>query len=203
MIEEALELITEELNVFLGQKEPNYRNTNTAVLSDLVNQTGELIITAEDNTQRDNLIITLINVEEETIGKSQLPYIRNPDRSITLANPEIKLNLYILFSAFSNMQANERYRNCLRLIDYVVRFFQSKAVFNHENTPNLSPEIEKLIMELISITFEQQNYLWGTLGAKYMPSVLYKLRLLIIRELDDSLEGIAIDEIQRDEKVLW
>lgn len=203
MIREALELITAELNLFLGRKEPTYRNANTAVLSDLLNQAGELVITLNNNNPRDNLIVTLINVEEETTGKAQLPYIRNPDRSISIANPEIKLNLYVLFSAFSNMQENERYGNCLRLIDYVVRFFQFKSVFNHENTPNLSQEIEKLIMELISITFEQQNYLWGTLGAKYMPSVLYKLRLLTIRELDESVEGTAIDEIQRDEKVLW
>lgn len=203
MISEALELITEELNLFLGRKEPSYRNANTVVLSDLVNQAGEFIITLNDTQPRDNLIVTLINVEEETVGKAQFPYIKNSDRSITIANPELKLNLYVLFSAFSNMQENERYRNCLRLIDYAVRFFQSKSVFNHQNSPNLSPEIEKLILELISITFEQQNYLWGTLGAKHMPSVLYKLRLLTIRELDDSLEGTAIEEIQKDEKVLW
>lgn len=202
MIGEALNLITQELNLFLGRKEPTYRNANTAILSDLVNQAGELIITTDENEPRDNLIVTLIHVEEETIGKSQLPYIRNLDQSITIVNPEIKLNLYVLFSAFSNMQESERYQNCLRLIDYVIRFFQSKSVFNHQNTPNLSQDIEKLILELTSITFEQQNYLWGTLGAKYMPSVLYKLRLLTIRELDDSFEGTTIEEIQRVKRIL-
>ena len=202
MIREALELITEELNVFLNRKVPSYRNGDTAILSDLVDQEGKLIILADDNNPRDNLIVTLINVEEETIGKTQIPYLKNPDRSITLSNPDIKLNLYVLFSAFSNMDTGERYKNCLGLIDYVVRFFQAKSVFNQQNTPALNPEIEKLIPELISPTFEQQNYLWGTLGAKYMPSVLYKIRLLIIREIEESREGTIIEQIQREQRVL-
>jgi hypothetical protein len=202
MITKALEVITEELNIFLSRKVSRYRNADTAILSDLVDQEGKFIIIADEKNPRDNLILTLINVEEETIGKSQVPYIRNLDHSINLVNPDIKLNLYVLFSAFSNMEASERYGNCLGLVDYVVRFFQAKSVFNHQNTPNLNPEIEKLIAELICPTFEQQNYLWGSLGAKYMPSVLYKIRMLNIREIEDSIEGRIIDKIQRDQGIL-
>lgn len=195
MIGEALQLITDELNSFLGRREPRYRNGGTAILSDLVNQQGELVITISDQSQRDNIIVTLINVEEETVGKAQLPYIRNPDRSIEIVNPEIKLNLYVLFSAFSNMAPEDRYFNCLELLSYVVRFFQYKSVFNHQNTPNLHQGIEKLTIELISPTFEQQNYLWGALGAKYLPSVLYKLRMLTIRETEESISGSLVEQI--------
>ena len=167
------------------------------MLSDLVNQQGELVINLNDGqSKRDNIIVTLINVEEETIGKAQLFHIRNPDRSIEHTNPEIKLNLYVLFSAFSSMTAEERYSNCLNLISYVVRFFQSKSVFNHQNAPNLSQSIEKLVVELVSPTFEQQNYLWGALGAKYMPSVLYKVRMLTFREVEEAIPSSLIEEIQ-------
>jgi hypothetical protein len=196
LIGEALQLLTDELNSFLERKEPRYRNAQVVVLSDLVNQQGELVITIGDSSPRNNIIVTLINVEEETIGKAQLPHVRNPDRSIELTNPEIKLNLYVLFSAFSSMTDVQRYANCLHLISYVVRFFQSKSVFNHQNTPSLSPTIEKLIVELVSPTFEQQNYLWGALGAKYMPSVLYKVRMLTIREVEEAIPSSLIDEIQ-------
>lgn len=198
MIGEALRLITDELNSFLGRREPRYRNGGTAILSDLVNQQGELVITISDQSQRDNIIVTLINVEEETVGKAQLPYTRNPDRSIEIINPEIKLNLYVLFSAFSNMAPEDRYFNCLALLCYVVRFFQYKSVFNHQNTPNLHQGIEKLTLELISPTFEQQNYLWGALGAKYLPSVLYKLRMLTIRETEESISGNLVEQIRID-----
>jgi hypothetical protein len=46
----------------------------------------------------------------------------------------------------------------------------------------LDPGIIKLIVELYTLNFEQQNHLWGFLGAKYMPSVMYKARLLSIQE---------------------
>lgn len=197
MIGDTLQLLTNELNSFLARKEPQYRNGQTAVLSDLVNQQGELVITIDDNqSKRNNIILTLINIEEETFGKAQLPHIQRPDQSIRLANPEIKLNLYVLFSAFSSMDVGERYANCLNLIAHVVHFFQTKSVFNHQNTPNLNQNIEKLIVEFISPTFEQQNYLWSALGAKYMPSVLYKVRMLTIRETEETTSASVIDRIQ-------
>ena len=29
---------------------------------------------------------------------------------------------------------------------------------------------------------EQQNHLWGYLGAKYLPSICYKVRMLVVQE---------------------
>ena len=42
--------------------------------------------------------------------------------------------------------------------------------------------LNKLIMEVYSMPIEQQNYLWGALGAKYLPSVLYRLRLVVMND---------------------
>jgi hypothetical protein len=33
------------------------------------------------------------------------------------------------------------------------------------------------------------NHLWGTLGGKYLPSVMYKMRLIMIEE--DTMSGQA------------
>ena len=197
LIANALELITEELNTFFGREEPEYRANPPAVLSDLVDQKGEPAFTPSDPA-RDNVIVTLINIEEETIGKAQLPYLKNPDNSINNVNPEIKVNLYVLFSAFSNMSDKTRYSNCLNMISYVILFFQYKHVFNRQNTPGLSEDIEKIIVELISPTFEQQNHIWGALGAKFMPSVLYKLRMLVFREIEEGVTGPVIDKIKTE-----
>ena len=46
-------------------------------------------------------------------------------------------------------------------------------------------------MELVSPTFEQQNHIWGGMGAKYLPSVLYKVRMLVYRETLES-EGAGL-----------
>ncbi len=198
MIKEALSLIKDELDTFLGRKEPRYRDKETAVLSDIVDQQGELVITRNDDAKRDNIIITLVNVEEETTGKAQLPYLKNPDNSMDMINPEIKLNLYVLFSAFSTMGEKERYQNCLWLISKVVGFFQQKPVFTRHNSPGLDAGIDRLIAELVTLNLEQQNHLWGALGAKLLPHVLYKIRMLAIREVEEAPTAPFVKEIRMD-----
>lgn len=198
MISMALASLRDELNAFVVARASQYLTQPPAVLSDLVDQSGDSIIEAGDRGAEDNIVISLVNVDEETAGKDQVYYRENPNGTRAVLNPTLQLNLYVLFSAYSGMAANERYSNCLRLLSYVARFFQRKHVFTQANTPGLPAEIEKLIVELMSPTFEEQNNLWGALGAKYMPSLIYRVRLLAIRELDESLEAPLIDEIQSE-----
>jgi len=42
----------------------------------------------------------------------------------------------------------------------------------------------KMNLDLHSMTFEQLNHLWGTLGGKQVPSALYKARVV---EIDKSM----------------
>ena len=46
--------------------------------------------------------------------------------------------------------------------------------------------------------FEQQNYLWGMVGGKYLPSVLYKFRLLVIQENTPTEAVSEITEINEN-----
>ena len=45
------------------------------------------------------------------------------------------------------------------------------------------------------MTFEQQNHLWGALGAKYMPSVMYRLALVAVRDEQIEAEVLPVQEI--------
>jgi hypothetical protein len=51
---------------------------------------------------------------------------------------------------------------------------------------------------MASISPEQLNNIWGCLGAKYMPSVVYKVRMLTynnntIREIRPVVSGVESD----------
>ena len=83
--------------------------------------------------------------------------------------------MHLLFS--SNL---DDYKEALKRISQVVAFFHSHPVFTPENAPGLDQNIEKLIMELDSINFEQLYNLWSAFGGDYLPSVLYKLRMVTI-----------------------
>ncbi len=170
MIDKVIKTVANELANYLdrvaGLENPASEKID---VSHLFNASGEAIPT--------HLGITLVNIEEERVNRANDAYAKKVEGYVKI-NPPISLNLYLLFTA--NFQ--ESYDEALKFIAYVIQFFQAKSVFNKENTPALSDKVEKLVVELQPLSFEQQNYLWGMVGGKYLPSALYKFRLIVIQE---------------------
>jgi len=172
MIYEALEILRSEINDYLTSlPELNVSGNSVVSMSNVARDDGSVDI--PNNT----LGVTLVNIEEERIVRDTTPYRVNPDHSISHLNPEIRLNLLVLFVAhFSD------YKTSLQYISGLIRFFQKKTVFTPDNSPTMPDGIEKLVVDLYQMNFEQQNNLWAVLGAKYLPSVLYKIRTISIQE---------------------
>lgn len=150
----------------------NDEDPEPVVIGALFNEKGEPLVGA-------GLVgLMIANVEEERTFKVQLQKQKRIDSDIEVANPEIKLNLYVLAAA--NPGANAvSYDAALKRLSAVLTYFQGTTFFDKTDYPDLDP-IEYLIVELYSLTFEQQNQLWASLGGKYMPSVVYKVRLVVI-----------------------
>ena len=195
MINHVLSAIRNELNDFIKVKDPtNFGDLDIVVLSNLVTQNGELAFTTSNNNQSEHkIVITLVNVEEERVLKEQNYFKKSPQDTIISLNPEIKINLSVLFTAYSTS-----YDTSLRILSYLLGFFQMKNVFTAQNTPELNGYIDRATIELQTLSAEQNNHLWGYLGAKYMPSVVYRVKLLIIQEGQKTMEGPPITII--DEK---
>jgi hypothetical protein len=150
------------------------------------------------NTLMGKCVLTLVNIEEDRISKPVQNYVKINER-IQYKNPKIYLNLYCLFSVVHNS-----YETALQYLSFVIQFFQQKNVIDHRNSPSskeakLDARIEQLIFDMMSMNFEQVNHLWGTLGGKYLPSVLYKVRLVAIEDDTPGLEGPAITDIAINE----
>jgi len=140
-----------------------------------------------DNSS-DNIFITLLNLEEEKVIRSQPAYKPAPfpftDTRVRLVNPEIRLNLYLLLTA---QFKKENYLSSLRYISKTIATFQGRNVFTKDYfasmiPPGDYPGIEKLIVELYSPTFEQNNQIWQILGSRMMPFVLYKVRMIVLED---------------------
>ncbi|MCF7829386.1 MAG: DUF4255 domain-containing protein [Candidatus Marinimicrobia bacterium] len=185
MLDKALEILRDELTAYLKRlPDLNITSETVVFLSNIVDDAGTVVI--PDNA----LALTLVNIEEERILKSQESTSQGASGRVSYRNPEIKLNLYLLFTG--NFQT---YETGLKYLGGVVRFFQAKNVFLPENTPDMDPSLEKLVLEMHNLNFEQQNHLWGALGAKYLPSVLYELRLITIQEDATSMEEAPIKQV--------
>jgi hypothetical protein len=94
------------------------------------------------------------------------------------------------------------YPDALQHLSYILQFFQFQHVFTPITHPDLDPRIQKLIVDLCTLNFEQVNHLWSTLGGKYIPSVLYKVRQITIDEDITLSESGFIKEVQINDKVI-
>ena len=143
------------------------------------------------NTIQNNIVLTLVNIEEETSLKNNYP-IRQEETALITQKPTLYLNLYLLFAANFDV-----YEEGLKHLGYVLRFFQiqHKIAFTDTfgNTYNL-------LFTLHNIGFENMNNLWVVLGNRYMPSALYKVRLVFIQEAPPT-KGDVITNVESNESL--
>jgi len=194
MIYSSLEFLTQELNAFIKLKVGDPVG-DRIVLSSVTNETGIII-------PDKSLGLSLINIEEERTIKEQRSTYINAVGKTEKRNPDIQLNLYVLITAnFQNKNANDStddYVEGLKQLGYAISFFQSKNVFTKENSPSLSgkdPGLTKIVVELYSYSFEQLYNFWTVVGAKYLPSVLYKVKTIRIQENQLLESGDPIEKI--------
>jgi len=188
MINLALDFIAKNIEPYLEQQQPV--GTEPYIQLGNVSALG----TGSDSEMQNKIIVSVVNIEEDRISRSPDNYVRI-DQQVIYKNPPVYLNLDILFAA-----NYKHYDTSLRLISNVIKFFQYKNVFTPLNSPGLPPGIEELIFDLKTLSWQDLNNLWGILGSKYIPSVVYKMRLISI--LDDVNQGLAqpVMEIKVNDK---
>ncbi|GAB4411193.1 MAG: hypothetical protein OHK0039_16160 [Bacteroidia bacterium] len=172
MIHQVLPVVVEELNDFFQSRFGT--SEDKVVLANIVNQDGTVAIEGEDR-----VVVSLINVERD--GSNQLA-------GASGANPPVHINLYLLFAAYFN-----NYVEALKFISGTIGFFQGKNNFNHHNTPLIPAAASQIRMEIVNIDFRELSNLWASLGAKYIPSVIYRMRTLNMDEdhITDDYPPIA------------
>jgi hypothetical protein len=182
MIDKTLTFLLDELNGFLGGRFQS--SENLVVLSGLVNPDGTVPMAIENK-----LILTLVNAEREAAAVSAGANSSGFAGPRTRVSPPLNLNLYVLVSAnFGN-----NYAEAIKFLSQALAFFQAKPVFTPQGSAAFPGELERLSMELVNLDFSLLNNLWAALGAKYLPSVVYKVRMLSIQEawVTDRVPGIT------------
>ena len=123
--------------------------------------------------------ILVVNVEEERELRGANPYYDERSQRI---NPDIPLTISALFIARFN-----DYPTSWNYLTDIIRFFQSHPVLERADNQALSsnnmPEgIESLRCEMISLNLQQQNEVWGALRITQHPALLYKIKLITLRD---------------------
>lgn len=183
MILDALNYLRDELTFELGLAPNEVMIENLRVLKETDNTNG--------------LYISLFNVEQEGILKNT-PHYTQVNNQLRYKEPPVYLNLFVLFAfEFSN------YGTSIQRMSDTIEYFQSKHWFSAENERAANPfpaDLNKIMLELFSLNFEQMNYIWGVLGGDHFPSVMYKLRLIKLQR-DVDVAGPEITTISVNSSV--
>ena len=200
MLRTAMEFLSGELQAYIARKDPAmFQNEISVLVSSLMKTDGTFAISGNQGGETFRIVMTLVNLEEDRIAESQ-QYFQRVNDKVQFFNPPINLNAYVLLSAMADNYLSE-----LRLLSYIINFFQANPVFDEERFPQLNNKVEtekpwlkigKLITTLHPMTFEQQNNLWAAIGAKYMPSVLYKIRTITFTDTEPKLEAPPVTEVK-------
>ena len=176
MIYEALQIISEQLDNYLSSQG----------LSNLVKlENIALLDSSSENAANVNgkVVLTLLNLEEDSTQKN-LPNFKVRNGVTEYKNPPVHLNLFLLISANC-----DTYDKSLRCISKTIQFFQGKKVFTSTNTVYNRTNVAfdqldqfRFNLELYTLSLEQLNYVWGTLGGRQLPSVIYKIQLIEIEQ---------------------
>jgi hypothetical protein len=185
MLFPALDIIRQELNTALAA---NGIHVELGNISEIL---------GDPNANRDDtaIIMSLINIEENRISRDPNNFIRKGD-GILMKNPAVHLHLSVLFTAIR--QTTNHYNDkALQDLQQLLGFFQKKYVFDHSNTPSLDINIEKLILDMVSLNLQQMHEIWTVLGGKYFPSVVYRIRMVTL-DYVPTIPGSVIKEIETD-----
>jgi hypothetical protein len=170
MIDIALTFLKDELNTHLHTHGMDASMVEV-VVSNIVDEAGKYAI------KQGQTGICLFNIEEDRILKSHLQENIYAHGQHVVVEPDLKVNLHILIA--SKMQS---YVQALKTISAILAYFQSHGSFTVGAYPALDPKIGKLVVELQTLNYEQLNQLWSFVGGKQLPSVVYKVRIVVLQE---------------------
>lgn len=187
MIDVALNFLAAELNAYLVARGARKATDEIGKVEvgRLVDDAGKWAI------QDDHVGAALIHIDEERVMRAQLPETVVSAGKHVVLEPKLKLNLHVLFAA-----KFQKYDEGLRSLSLVLTYFQSHPVFTPDTHPGLDQRIERLAVELQSLSYEQLNQIWAFLGAKHLPSALYKVRMVALQDTAPTSIQPPISEIE-------
>lgn len=176
MIEKAFQFTAKTLNQFIKNK---FGLDDTAVIINrIIEQDGKIPV-----RNKNHIVLSLIHVEEETSKQfynrmqpvSDGNYVKKP-----VSN---RFNLFMLVTP--NF---DDYNEALKFLSATMQFFQTNELVDATKYADIPADIERLEYEFQKGDgYMQMQNLWTALGAKYQPSIIYKIRMITIAS--DEIEG--------------
>jgi hypothetical protein len=157
MIYEVLQTLTDNLNIYFRTKLKIQEDK--AELSAIVNQDGSIALQSENK-----VLVTLLNIEREPFSAS----------GQIVGRQKLSLNILVIFSCHFS---NSNYSEAIRFLDLIITYFEENYTLEAQNIYDGNNKIK---VEIETYNIDKVHNVWATIGAKYLPSVVYKLRMVVV-----------------------
>ena len=147
-------------------------NEDVVVVSNILEQDGT-VATHVNN----KIVVSLVNIEKESVPLNNVGHAPATAMRRTVSNPPVYVNLYLMFASYFS---GSNYQEGLKFISNTINYLQGQSVFDQRNSPELDRNIDKLVMDIHNLDITDLSNLWGVLSGKYLPSVLYKVRMVTV-----------------------
>ncbi|MDC8005347.1 DUF4255 domain-containing protein [Aureisphaera galaxeae] len=190
VISKTLQFLKAKVDTYNSNVTPIVEITNIATLND-----GDEYLHSTTP-----ITLSIVNIEEDTVAKVPNVYLPNTTQASSVErykNPAQNLVISLLFTSYNKEQASDKYEDGLLKLEHVIRCFQEQHVFYIDGTTEVDPTQDhiKIILDLESLKLSELNQLWSMLGNKYMPSVLYKMRMITIQH-DEEDGGSTVERLR-------
>jgi hypothetical protein len=158
------------------------------VLNQLVEQDG-----SAPAKNKNKMVITLLNLSQETNQQFINTHKHRHANAIIKSNPSLRFNLYLLFTA-----CFDDYEEALKFLSSTITFFQANSSLNINNSDVHDQSFQQsnsLQFEIENASHQEIHNLWSAMGAKYQPSILYKVKYITIQSHEIRSVEPQIDTI--------
>ena len=147
-------------------------NEDVVVVSNVLEQDGTV------STHVNNkIVLSLVNIEKDSAAMARQGSPASSALRAVVTNPPIHFNLYLMFASYFS---GSNYQEGLKFISQAISYFQGQSVFDQQNSPGLDRNISKLVMDIYNLDITDLSNLWGVLSGRYLPSILYKVRMVTV-----------------------
>lgn len=178
MIHDVFEVLANDINRFLKSK--HNITEDKVVISSIMTAEGSIAV-----LEPDKIVMSMVGIEVDRSKSNSINYKKTRKGDFIKELPAVNANVNILFSAYFS---SENYLEGLKFITSIIAYFQSSSSnFTPQNLPGLQGITDRFTTEIITLNAHELSNLWGVMGAKYMPSVLYRLKSLPIRHVKPQM----------------
>ena len=125
---------------------------------------------------QNQMVVSLLNVERETAGGINARVSMSSNGTYTKMQPSLWLNLNVILAAVFDVK---RYEESLSVLSDAMGFVQV--------CPKFEVDGQAYTIEIVNCSMQDYNNVWTLLGGHCYPSVICKIRNLVI----DGLEVVA------------